>query len=217
MGKLNDSYLCPTETSIVRSSDQLVAIENNESGRREPDKKMQILDLIKTHPGIHLRELQREMSVTMGTIQYHLYNLEKERKIVSRSRFGHKRFYSNFTFGDSQIDVLGILAQDVERELILYLIGNPGSSQKALCEHANLSPATIDWHVKKLQKAGFLESKHEDGFVKYDLKCDQIEVLKLIKSYHPSIWERWSNRLADLLTEASGIEEQQQESKEKQE
>ncbi|HZW58022.1 MAG TPA: winged helix-turn-helix transcriptional regulator [Nitrososphaerales archaeon] len=184
-----------------------MASENDEGGSgEEPDKKTQIFDLIKAHPGIHLREIQREMSVTMGTIQYHLYNLEKERKIVSRSRFGYKRFYANFVFGDSQIDVLDILAQDVEREVILYLIGNPGSSQKALCEHCNLSPATIDWHIKKLQKAGFLESTREGGYVKYALTFDQAEVLELVRSYHPSIWERWANRLADLLTEASGIE-----------
>lgn len=176
-------------------------------GEPESETKAKIMESIKKHPGIHLRELQREMNVTLGTIQYHLHNLEKERRIVSRRKHAHKRFYANLVFGDKQIDVLDILSQDIEREIALYLISKPRSTQKDLSNYLNLSPATVYWHIKKLTDLGFLEAKHDGVFVRYNLTSDQSEILKLVKSYHPSIWERWANRLADLLTEASGIEE----------
>ena len=183
--------------------DGLVA---SDQGKPESDTGTQILEFIRKHPGSHLRELQREMNLAMGTIQYHLYNLEKERKIVSRRNRGYRRFYANLAFGDQQIDILDILSQDVEREIILYLIRNSRSSQKDLAEFMDLSPATIHWHIKKLASAGLLQARRDGSFVMYTLTCDQMEILQLIRSYHLSIWEKWSDRLADLLTDASGIE-----------
>lgn len=187
-----------------RLRDGCVVFDQGEPGS---DTNVQILEFIRKHPGSHLRELQREMNVAMGTIQYHLYNLERERKVVSRRNRGQRRFYANLVFGDQQIDILDILSQEVERDIIFYLIRNPSSTQKDLSLFLNRSPATTYFHMRKLTEAGFLEARHDGVFVRYDLTCDQSEVLSLIRNYHPGIWERWANRLADLLTEASGMEE----------
>ena len=173
----------------------------------EPEGSSQVLQYIKKHPGTHLRELQRELNLAMGTVQYHIYRLEKEKKIVARRNRGQKRFYANLVFGDRQIDILDIISQDAEREIILYLIQKPGSSQKELSGFLNRSPATTYWHITKLTDAGLIEVRREKEFVRYELTCDKSEILELIRNYHRRIWERWASRLADLLTDASGIEQ----------
>ncbi len=137
----------------------------------------------------------------MGVIQYHLYSLEKEKKILSRRKGLYKRFYPNLVFGDYQQEILDVLSQETERDLLLFLIQNPSATQKELSEYARISAGTTNWHMKRLIEAGIVRMKREGQFVKYDVNGEKEEVLRLVQSYHPSIWESWADRFADALTE----------------
>jgi hypothetical protein len=53
--------------------------------------------------------------------------------------------------------------------------------------------------MKRLSQAGFVEPRREGGFVFYAVRGDRAKILALLRSYHPRIWERWAERLADLL------------------
>ena len=35
--------------------------------------------------------------------------------------------------------------------------------------------------------------------VRYLVKVNRAEILTLLKNYHPTVWERWADRLADIL------------------
>ena len=143
----------------------------------------------------------------MGVIQYHLYSLEREGRILSRRNGLYKRFYPNLVFGDYQQEILDVLSQETERDLLLYLINNPNSTQKELAEYAQISAGTINWHMKRLVESNLVQAKHEGQFVRYAVSGDAQEILRLVQSYHPSIWERWADRFADALTEISSTEE----------
>ena len=143
----------------------------------------------------------------MGVIQYHLYSLEREGRILSRRNGLYKRFYPNLVFGDYQQEILDVLSQETERDLLLYLINNPNSTQKELAEYAQISAGTINWHMKRLVESNLIQAKHEGQFVRYVVSGDAQEILRLVQSYHPSIWERWADRFADALTEISSTEE----------
>ena len=53
--------------------------------------------------------------------------------------------------------------------------------------------------MKRLSEAGFVTARRERGFVFYTVTSDQARILALLRNYHPRIWERWAERLADLL------------------
>jgi predicted ArsR family transcriptional regulator len=169
----------------------------------DPTTREQIEEFIAQHPGAHLREIKRELKLAMGVIQYHLYSLEKEKKILSHHRGLYKRFYPNLVFGESQQDILDVLSQETERDLLLYLISNPGATQKQLSEYAQISAGTINWHMKRLIDSGLAKSKREGPFAKYEVKCDPQEVLRLLQAFHPRIWERWADRFANTITETT--------------
>jgi len=164
-------------------------------------KRIEVLEDIKTHPGTHLREIKRRLKIAMGTVQYHLTILEKEKKIVYDRKGSFKKFYSNNVFEDNQKEVLNVLSQERERDILLFLIQNPLTTQKAISEFTNISSASINWHMKRLNSAGLVEIRHENHFAKYNLTIDNVEVLRLLKNYHPRIWEKWADRLADILGE----------------
>lgn len=139
----------------------------------------------------------------MGVIQYHLYALERERRILSRRRGLYKRFYPNLVFGEHQKEILDVLSQETERDLLIYLIRIPNASQKELSEYARISAGTINWHMNRLISAGLVQRRREGQFVRYEIAGDTKEILNLVESYHPSIWESWADRFADVLTEVS--------------
>lgn len=175
-------------------------METNAEGGGE-SKKQGVLEFIKAHPGAHLREIKRELNLGMGTIQYHLYALEREGKIISRRRGLYKRFYTSHTFGEKQHEILDVLSQEPERDILLYLVQNPNSTQKTLCDYTGMSPGTINWHMKRLHISGLVEARHQGQFVKYAVTADRVEILRLLKVYHPGIWERLADRLADMLAD----------------
>ncbi len=137
----------------------------------------------------------------MGTVQYHLYTLEREGKVVSRRQGLRKRFYQSYIFGERQQQILDVLSQEKERDILLFLVENRDSTQKALVDCIGLSPGTVNWHMKRLQVAGLVEARHEGQFVRYTVIGDRGEMLRLLKVYHPRIWEKLADRLADILAE----------------
>lgn len=148
----------------------------------------------------------------MGVVQYHLYNLEKERKVVSRRKGLHKRFYPALVFSEHEQEVLDVLSQETERDLLMYLLRNPNSTQKELSEYAQISPGTINWHMKRLTGSTLVIAKREGQYVKYVVNGETEGILSLVKSYHPSAWARWADRFANALTEISSQPQAEEES-----
>ena len=139
----------------------------------------------------------------MGVIQYHIYNLEKDGSIASRRRGLYKRFYPNLKFGDSQLEILDVLSQETERDLLLFLIRNPEATQKELSEYVGISAASVGWHMRRLTASGLVETKRDGSNVRYIVKGSHREIVGLLQSYHPAIWQKWADRLADALLEIS--------------
>lgn len=172
--------------------------------RREEDhesRRIRIFEFIRTHPGSHLREIKRELNLGMGVIQYHLYGLEREQKIISRRRGLHKRFYTTQIFGDRQLEILDTLSQETDRDILLFLIQNPDATQKELSEYVKISAASINWHMRRLSDTGIVEVKRDRVNVRYLVRDNQAEILALLRSYHPAVWERWADRLANIISE----------------
>jgi DNA-binding MarR family transcriptional regulator len=183
----------------TRQSDERVAASDEDAESRSE----QIFAFIKTHPGAHFRQIKRELNLAMGVVQYHLYKLEREKRVASRRRGLYKRFYPNLTFGDSQLEILDVLSQETERDLLLFLIQNPDATQTELSEYGNISPASINWHMRRLTSSGLIEVRRDGTSVRYLVKGSHHDILELLQSYHPMVWEKWADRLADALMEVS--------------
>jgi predicted transcriptional regulator len=168
-------------------------------------RKDQVKEFIAEHPGTHLREICRKLSIAMGVAQYHTERLEKERVIVSRRRGLYRRYYANLVFAEKDIDILDVLSQETEREILLFLTQKPGSSQKDISDFAKLSLPTVNWHIKRLIASGLIETRlgKDSSHLSYSIIVDKRTILQLLKNYHPAVWERWADQIADVWTDFS--------------
>ena len=157
-----------------------------------------ILDYITSHPGVYLREICRELGIAMGGVQYHLRRLERDGRITSARRGLHRFFYPANLFGERQREVLSILGLNTPRDLLLNILQKPESTQAELASAAHVSAPTASWHLKRLADLGIVGRTQEGRTVTYKVAGGE-EIAKLIKTYHPTVWESWSSRLADIF------------------
>lgn len=117
--------------------------------------KQEILQTVQQSPGIHFREVQRQIGCSSTTLNYHIEDLElKERNIR-----GYRRFYPQQVSEELERP-LAALNHDV-RGLMLSEMQD-GVSQKELVETLDLSKATVSSHIKVLREDGVVEEE-KDG------------------------------------------------------
>ncbi len=107
------------------------------------------------------------------------------------------------TFSEHQQEVLDVLSQETERDLLIYLLHNPNATQKELSEYAQISPGTINWHMKRLVSSTLIRARREGQFVRYEVNGETEEILKLVRGYHPSTLVSWADRFANAINEVS--------------
>jgi predicted transcriptional regulator len=163
------------------------------------DNKQRIYDYVKNNPGSHLRKICKELIIAMGDIQYQLKFLEKSGLIKSRRIGLYKTYYTVSILGERDEKILAILQQETPRDVLLYLIENPGATQTELVRHKGFTAPTINWHMSRLIEIGLVYSCKKGRFVKYYLEGNVEDIITLLKLYHPSVWNKLSNRLAELF------------------
>lgn len=143
------------------------------------------------HPGVHVRGVEKDLRIATGDMQYHLRGLEKQGLVKTR-RVGLYRFvYPTNLFEDHQELLLGVLSQEMPREILLCLIGFPGLTQRELARRLHHSSPTIWWHMEKLAKQGMVRRRRTGKAVTYEVVADRAEILRLVRRYHPGSWDRW--------------------------
>ena len=115
----------------------------------------------------------------------------------------HKRFFLSYVFGEHQREILDILSQETERDLCSISYSTRARVKRSCISYARISPGTVNWHMKRLISSGLIEVHRDAQLVKYSLKGESSEILNLIRSYHPTLWQSWVDRIADAISDVT--------------
>ena len=122
------------------------------------EARRDIYDLILTNPGLHEREIGRKLHMSLSTLDYHLHYLEKREIITSKKDGRYTRYFVSRKMGIQDKRTLSLLRQETPRGIVLFLLLNPRSLHKDICENIHKSPSTTSFHLKKLVSAGVIDS-----------------------------------------------------------
>lgn len=175
----------------------------NVAGNELNENAHRVLDFVKENPGCHIRKVKKSLNLSMGTVQYHLDSLEEMGKIVSEKQKFRRFYFLVGSFGDVERNILKILNQDSAREILLFIIERKNPTQTDISEILNIAPGTANWHLRRLEEYGIINEKREGKFRRYSMTVTNKTVVNLLREYHPSKWDKWSNRLAELFLAAS--------------
>ncbi|MDG6902216.1 MAG: winged helix-turn-helix transcriptional regulator [Nitrososphaerota archaeon] len=159
--------------------------------------RREIYDYIRSHPGTHEREIEKELGIATGDLRYHLGKLSRA-DLITTWGSGTKFIFPSNLFGEKQEVLLGLLTQETPREILLSITRHPGIAQKELAEELHLSAPTIWWHMDRLLRLGVVGRKKEGKSVTYEVIARREDLLNFIVRYHPTIWDKWASRMHDV-------------------
>ncbi|HZS73001.1 MAG TPA: winged helix-turn-helix transcriptional regulator [Candidatus Nitrosotalea sp.] len=167
--------------------------------KSEENNLERIFLYIKNNPGCHLRQIKRDLNLAMGTVQYHLNNLEKSGKIISE-KFNLQRYYFlTGVFKENEKNTLKILNQSTARQILMLILERKRVTQSEIVDNIKISAASVNWHMKRLVELGMIFETKEGKFRIYQIAMDSSEIIGLLKNYHPNLWNKWSDRLAEMF------------------
>jgi DNA-binding MarR family transcriptional regulator len=173
-----------------------------------------ILKYIQDNPGCHLRQIKGELRLAMGTVQYQLDRLEKAGKIRSKRR-GLYKYYFSVGVLDNEEDILEVLTQETAREILMFIIERGNPTQTEISSMIKISSPSVNWHIKRLTELGLINQKISGKYKRYHLLKDSKLVIALLRSYYPSLWDQWSNRLVEMFLSMSSAATEEGEEGEK--
>jgi predicted transcriptional regulator len=167
-----------------------------------------VIQFIQEHPGCHLRKIRSELGISMGTAQYHLARLEKAGRVTSNRRGLFRYYFPVGVFQDNEKSLLEILSQETARDILIFIIEQKSPTQTEIVDKIGVSAASVSWHVGRLAELGLITEIREGKYKRYQLRGDPKNLVSLMKNYYPSLWDRWSNRLAEMFLSMSKGEEE---------
>lgn len=165
----------------------------------EQDNANKILQFIEHNPGCHLRQIKRELNISMGTLQYHLNLLEKNGKVISDKHSLHRYYFRVGVFLENERNLLKILNKETERDILMYIIEHKNPNQMEIAKQIQISAPSVNWHINNLVSLGIITEERDGKFKRYVFSGNTEHVISLMKRYHSSIWDKWSNRLAEMF------------------
>jgi predicted transcriptional regulator len=175
----------------------------------QDENSNRILLYIKENPGCYLRQIKNDLYLSMGSMQYHLNKLENEGKITSQRSGLHKHYFPVGVFSDNEKEVIRFLTLETSREIIMFITEQGNPTQTDIVKKVNISSSSVNWHLKRLLNSKLIEEIKDGKFKRYALKPEisSVYIGKLLKNYYPNIWDKWSNRLAEMFLNLSTIDD----------
>jgi predicted transcriptional regulator len=155
------------------------------------DNRSRILRLVATHPGIHLRELQRALGISFNSIRYNTEKLSESGEIVCEKTKGYSRFYPPGLATEDRV-VYSMIQNKTTLKILQNLCETPLVSNKELTEKTGFAKSTVSEHVHELLSAGIVRLTLSDqGNFKVELQ-NKARVLSIL-------------RAAELFSKENGI------------
>jgi len=166
-----------------------------------------VLFFIQDNPGCHLRRIKREIGISMGTVQYHLHKLEKMGRVTSTRRGLYKYYFPSGLFRENEKEILEVLTHETARKILMFIIEQKSPTQTDIVNSVRISARSISWHVGRLIALKMIREIKDGKYKRYQLQDDAKDILTLLRSYYPNVWDKWSMRVVEMFLSLSSSRE----------
>lgn len=182
--------------------DNKITYRNDNSIISTSDNRGYIYEYIENNPGVYLRKIVKDLGLPMGLVQYHLDILQREGLIRSVKLGMYKHHYS-IAINDERLEVvLAFLIHKTVRDILVYLIEKPGSTQTDIAKFKQVSTPTISWHISRLASVGVIIGMREGKNIKFYI-ADAKYLIYVLQNYYPEVWKSMANKLIEMFVRVS--------------
>ena len=159
-----------------------------------------IYNYIKNFPGSHLREISKNLDLSLSVVRYHIHYMEKKGLILSEKDRYYKRFFRANKLDKKQRIIALILRQKKFREIILFLLQYPNSKHSEISYHLNLPLSTLTKYMEYLIKNKIVEERKEGRIKKYKVIKEE-NIIKFLITYRESFSDRMVDNILEIYFE----------------
>lgn len=158
--------------------------------------RVRIIRLASVSPGVHLREIERLLHLSLHSVRHHVEVLTKSGLIVCDKERGYSRI---FPVGTTERDIViySYLRVNSTRKILVLLSGGLRLTNKDICERTGLAKSTVSESIQKFLDSHIIQLELSDSGIRVGLQ-DNLRVEQLIKVKGSSIN---SNDLVDNFIE----------------
>jgi len=150
----------------------------------ELETRQKIYTLLKQNPGLHLSKIAKTLEMRVSLVEYHLRYLEKHAIVQSDTHTGYSRYFLQGEAGPRQKRKFSILRQETLLKIVLLLLKKKQAHHKEILQYLDISPSTLSYHLKRLQKNKIIEINPQESTRSYQIKEPKELIAWLIK-YKP--------------------------------
>lgn len=162
-------------------------------------RRRKIFEHISEHPGTYLREMERNLELSVGDLQYHLQQLEKSELISAHDDGKRKGYFVNKDVQFIDRAMLSVLKLKTPRRIVTFLLLNPNSSFKEILAEFTFTKGALSFHLKRLTKAGMLQKSKLENQNIYSI-IDEERVSQMLITYSSGIMDEALDGFIDVWT-----------------
>ena len=154
----------------------------------ELESRRRVYELVASTPGLHMRELARQIEMDVRTVEYHLRQLEKHGLVAGLDEGGFRRFFPRTADGRKAevVDardkpILGLLRKRVPLYVALVLLTRDAATHGELARDADVAPSTLSYHLDRMERLGIL-ARDEAAYVMREPE----RVARILYAYRPT-------------------------------
>ena len=88
----------------------------------------------------------------------------------------------------------------------MFIIEKQNPTQSQVVDSIGISTSSVNWHLTRLINYSIIAEIKEGKYKRYNLIYNPQYLIALMKNYYPSIWNIWSNRVAETFLSLSQSE-----------
>ena len=157
--------------------------------------RVRIKLLVSLQPGLHLRELQRQIGLSFSSTRYHVDKLAKDGEIDRVEDNGYLRIYPAGIDERDKV-LLTLVRRETDRRILSSFLREKSLSQQRLVDTTRLAKSTVSEHLAVLLKLGVVKTKTGEERRVFEL-TDRAKIDTMLNRY-PRLLSKATRRFIDL-------------------
>lgn len=151
---------------------------NSASNPLNLTSRLTIYNYIQENPAVHLRKISSDLSISIGSVQYHLDRLVEGELIESERDSKYRRFFLAKKFTDFEKRLLSLMNRPTTAVIIELLCKEGEIQHQSLASSLGITSQAISWQVKLLKGQGIITSYEKIGETFYSMATSAKAVKK---------------------------------------
>jgi predicted transcriptional regulator len=169
------------------------------------EMRRRLFATVQAYPGLHVRELARQLDTSMALVEYHLALLHQNGLVAYERTEGFLRVFpapaEGRRFTPTERQRLGLLRAKVPLRITLFLLDREApTSHKSICEGLGMGKSALSFHLRKLEAAGVVRKTPDGSFEPADRT--RLQALLLENQPTPDIKQEFADLWLSLYGDA---------------